>query len=155
MQMLSKKSKYALRALMALSQKKEDKPVLIAELARQEKIPKKFLELILLELKNKGILQSKKGKGGGYFLGRKPEEVSLGEVVRALDGPLAPLPCASQTAYRKCDECADESTCGIRAVMREVRDATAAILDQETIADMLRRIHDLRSKKSRVLVYAI
>lgn len=155
MQALSKKSKYGLRALLALAQKADQGPVLIADLARQERIPKKFLEFILLTLKNKGILQSKKGKGGGYFLGRRPEEIHLSEVIRALDGPLAALPCVSQTAYRKCEECKDEATCGIRSVMKEVRDATAAILDRETLFTMLRRIEDLKRQKEKVLIYAI
>jgi Rrf2 family protein len=150
MRMLQKKSKYAIRALLALAQRPEQEPVLIAELAAQERIPKKFLEFILLVLRNKGILQSKRGRGGGYFLGRKPEAISLGEVIRALDGPLAPVPCVSHTAYRKCDECEDELTCGIRAVMNDVRDATAAIFDRESLADILYRIAELqREKKPR------
>ena len=155
MQMLSKKSKYGLRALLALARKQDQGPVLISDLAHQERIPKKFLELILLELKNKGILQSKKGKGGGYLLGRKPEEVPLGEVIRVLDGPLAPLPCVSQSAYRKCEECKEEATCGLRAVMKEVRDSTVAILDRETLATILRRTEELCLKKNQVLVYSI
>jgi len=145
--MLQKKSKYAIRALLALAQRPEQEPVLIADLAAQERIPKKFLEFILLMLRNKGILQSKRGRGGGYFLGRKPEAISLGEVIRALDGPLAPVPCVSHTAYRKCDECEDELTCGIRAVMNDVRDATAAIFDRESLADILRRIAKLQAEK--------
>ena len=147
MRMLQKKSKYAIRALLALAQRPEQEPVLIADLAAQERIPKKFLEFILLMLRNKGILQSKRGRGGGYFLGRKPEAISLGEVIRALDGPLAPVPCVSHTAYRKCDECEDELTCGIRAVMNDVRDATAAIFDRESLADILRRIAKLQAEK--------
>lgn len=114
---------------MALAREPQGEPVGIAELAAKEGIPKKFLELILLELKNLGLLQSKKGKGGGYFLGKPPRDITLGHVVRVLDGPLAPVPCVSQTAYRKCDDCADESTCGIRLVMKDVRDAIAGILD--------------------------
>lgn len=153
--MLSKKTKYGLRALLALAQKWNQGPVLIADLANQEKIPKKFLELILLELKNKGILHSKKGKGGGYFLGKKPEEVSLGAVIRALEGPLAPLPCVSQTAHRRCEECTDERTCGIRSVMKAVRDSTAAILDGTSLADVLYRVEILEQEKNRVLVYSI
>jgi Rrf2 family protein len=152
---ISKKSKYGLRALFELARRYEQGPVLIAELARRERIPKKFLELILLELKNKGILGSKKGKGGGYFLARSPDSVSLGEVIRALDGPIAPVPCVSQTAYRTCDECADEATCGIRAVMHDVRDATAQILDRESLAAVLRREEALKQQKGKVLVYAI
>ena len=155
MQMLSKKSKYGLRALLALARRQHRDPVLIAELAQREGIPKKFLELILLELKNKGILQSKKGKGGGYFLGKKAEAINLGDVIRALDGPLAPLPCVSQTAHRKCDECEDEKICGIRAVMQEVRDATANILDGTSLADVLRRTERLEQEMNRVPVYSI
>jgi Rrf2 family protein len=135
--MLTNKAKYALRALFALSEKYDEGPILISDLAEQEGIPKKFLELILLELKNHGILQSKKGKGGGYFLGRTPDLIHIGQVVRILDGPLAPLPCVSQTAYRRCDECDDELTCGVRMVMKEVRDATSKILDGTTLADVL------------------
>jgi Rrf2 family protein len=138
--MLSNKAKYALRALFVLSKKYNQGPVLISELAAEEGIPKKFLELILLELKNQGILQSKKGRGGGYFLGKNPDSITLGQVIRILDGPLAPLPCVSQIAYRKCEECEDEATCGIRIVMKEVRDATASILDGASLADVLTRV---------------
>ncbi len=155
MKMLSKKTKYGLRALLALARKWNQGPVLIADLAQQERIPKKFLELILLELKNKGILHSKKGKGGGYLLGKKPGEISLGAVIRALDGPLAPLPCVSQTAHRKCEECEDEKTCGIRSVMKAVRDSTANILDGTSLADVLHRVEILEQEKNRVLVYSI
>lgn len=155
MQMLSKKSKYALRALLALARRRDQEPVLIAGLAEREGIPKKFLELILLELKNKGILQSKKGKGGGYALARMPEGISVGEVIRALDGPLAPVPCVSHLAYRKCEECEDEATCGIRSLMHDVRDATANILDKESLADILHRTEQLQQEKRKVVDYAI
>jgi Rrf2 family protein len=137
--MLTKKTKYALKALTSLAQEYDRGPVLIAELARRERIPRKFLELILLELKNQGILRSKKGKGGGYALGRKPEAISLGHVMRVLDGPLAPLPCVSQSAYQPCEECLDEASCRIRLVMKVVRDATTEILDNTSLADLMRR----------------
>jgi Rrf2 family protein len=137
--MLSMKAKYGLRALTVLAKEYGKGPVLIGDLARKERIPHKFLELILLDLKKKGILQSKKGKGGGYLLIRPPSATSVGEVVRALDGPLALLPCVSLTAYRRCDECPDERTCGIRSVMKEVRDSTASILDGTSLADILER----------------
>lgn len=153
--MLSNKSKYAIRALLALARHTDQEPMLIADLAEQEQIPKKFLESILLELKNKGILQSKKGKGGGYSLGRSPQEISIGEIIRVLDGPLAPLPCVSHTAYRKCDECDDEATCGLRAVMKEVRDATSSILDNTSLTDLLVRTAMLKQERKKVLVYAI
>lgn len=136
--MLSKKAKYALQALVRLTQAAPHAPILISELAHQENIPKKFLEAILLDLKRHGILQSKKGKGGGYFLGKPPEAIAMGQVIRILDGPLAPLPCVSQTAYMKCLECRDEKTCHIRIVMQEVRDATAQILDGTSLADMMK-----------------
>lgn len=155
MRMLTKKSKYAIRALLALAKRQDQEPVQIAELAEQERIPRKFLELILLELKNNGILQSKKGKGGGYRLGKDPEVISLGEVIRALDGPVAPLSCVSRTAHRPCEECDDETTCGLRAVMNNVRDAAASILDSTSLVDLLRRTAALEREKHKVLVYAI
>jgi Rrf2 family protein len=138
--MLSQKSKYALKALTILAKEYGQGPVLISDVAQREEIPRKFLEIILLELKNAGILQSKKGKGGGYSLGRPPQQITLGNVIRVLDGPLAPLPCVSRTAYVRCRECRDERTCGIRMVMKDVRDATAQILDSTTLADMLKRV---------------
>ncbi len=143
--MLSKKAKYALRALLFLAREHGGGPVLISDLAEREKIPKKILELILLDLKHQGILQSKKGKGGGYFLWKSPESIYLGHVIRTLDGPLAPLPCASQTGYARCEECKDETTCGIRLVMKEVRDATARILDGTSLADVLGRVASVES----------
>ena len=144
--MLSKKAKYALQAVILLAENHRRGPILIADLARQGRIPKKFLELILLELKNRGILQSKKGKGGGYALGRPPDMITMGEVIRIIDGPLAPIPCVSKTAYRRCDECMDERTCGIRLVMKDVRDGIAGILDGTTFADVLNRIEKTRKK---------
>ena len=138
--MLSKKSKYGLKAMMVLAKEYGQGPVLISDLAQREDIPRKFLELILLELKNQGLLQSKKGKGGGYFLGRDPKLISVGHIVRVLDGPTAPLPCVSKTAYMRCRECRDERSCGIRIVMKEVRDATAKILDSTSLVDMLKQV---------------
>ncbi len=137
--MLSKRTKYAFQALLYLAERQKG-PVLISEIAENERIPRKFLELILLDLKNQGILQSKKGKGGGYLLGRPPESIYLGQVIRLFDGPLALLPCVSVTAHRKCDECADEEACRIRKVMKRVRDVTADILDRTSLASMLRPV---------------
>ena len=131
--MLSKKAKYAIKALLALADPEQAQPVRIADLAREEQIPPKFLELILLGLKNHGVLQSRKGKGGGYFLRHAPSEITLGQVIRVLEGPLALTPCVSQTAYMKCEECLDEKTCGIRLAMKELRDATAEILDNTSL----------------------
>ena len=152
---ISKKSKYALRALLELARRYDQGPVLIAELAAHQRIPRKFLERILLELRNQGILGSKKGKGGGYFLARTPSAISLGEIIRVLDGPLAPVPCVSQTAYRTCEECEHEATCGIREVMHDVRDTTAQILDRESLANTLKREELLEQKRSKIPVYAI
>ncbi len=151
--MLSKKKKYALIALTYLAREYKKGPVLISDLAKDEKLPKKFLELILLGLKNQGILQSKKGKGGGYALAYPPEQIFLGNILRAIDGPLAPVSCVSQTAYHRCEECQDEAACGIRLVMKEVRDAMANILDKTSLSDMLEKVEYASSKAA--LNYAI
>jgi Rrf2 family protein len=153
--MISKKTKYALKALLYLARKFNQGPVLISDLAHDERIPKKFLELILLTLKNNGVLQSRKGKGGGYYLGKLPREISVGNVIRILDGPLAPVPCVSETAYAKCQECIDERTCGIRPVMKEVRDAIANILDNTSLADMLEGEEKAQQQERGVLQYFI
>jgi Rrf2 family protein len=133
---LSKKSKYGLKALLTLAKEAGQKPVLVADLAAREALPKKFLEAILLELKRHRIVDSRKGRGGGYFLRRKPAEITFGEVIRALDGPLAAVPCVSESAYTPCAECLDEQTCGVRFAMKEVRDATARILERTTLASV-------------------
>jgi Rrf2 family protein len=153
--MISKKTKYALKALIHLAREYDTGPILIAELAREERIPKKFLELILLTLKNNGVLQSKKGKGGGYYLGKPPEMVSMGFVVRLLEGPLAPVPCVSETAYAVCEECVDEQTCGIRLVMKDVRDAIAQIFDGTTLSDVLERIDKANRQKQGIIDFSI
>jgi Rrf2 family protein len=138
--MLSKKAKYAIKALLALADRERDEPVRISDLARAEQIPPKFLELILLGLKHHGILQSRKGKGGGYLLARDPSAIYLGDIVRMFDGPLAPVPCASQTAYVPCADCRDEAACGVRIAMKEVRDATARVLDGTNLAALRRQV---------------
>lgn len=153
--MLSKKCKYALQALEFLAGESYQEPVLVSEIASAKSIPKKFLELILLDLKNHGVVQSKKGKGGGYFLGKPPEQISIGHIVRIIDGPLAPIPCVSQMAYAKCEECRDEATCGIRSVMKDARDAMASVLDQATLADVLNRVKHLTEEKHKTLIYHI
>jgi Rrf2 family protein len=138
--MLSKKAKYAIKALLALADCEGEEPMRIADLARAEQIPPKFLELILLGLKNHGILQSRKGKGGGYRLARDPSQIFLGQIVRMFDGPLAPVPCASQTAYVPCADCRDEAVCGVRLAMKEVRDATARVLDGTSLASLREKV---------------
>jgi Rrf2 family protein len=139
MRTISKKTQYALKAMMALGRKYRGKPILIATLAEEETIPVKFLEAILLDLKHHGILASKKGKGGGYFLQRPPSTITLGSVIRLIEGPLAPLPCASETAFEPCSGCSDVEKCATRIIMREVRDAMARVLDTTTLADLLRK----------------
>jgi Rrf2 family protein len=146
MRTLSKKTQYSLRALYALTRTYGRGPTLIAKIAQEESIPQDFLENILLFLKRAGLVESKKGKGGGYALSKPPEKVTIGSVIRMLEGPLAALPCASETAYRKCDECVDDRYCETRIVMRQVRDATATILDNTTLAQVCRRVDEARAQ---------
>lgn len=134
--MLTRKAKYALRALLYLSRQKQGTPVHIADLARDEGIPQKFLERILLELKNRAVLQSQKGAGGGYTLRMAADSVTVGDIIRFTDGPLAPVPCVSQTAYQPCADCPSEDTCAIRLVMKKARDAIADVFDHTTLADL-------------------
>jgi Rrf2 family protein len=137
---LSRKAKYGLKALLLLAEESGRGPVLVADVAQREAIPKKFLEAILLELKRRGLVQSQKGKGGGYFLRRSPADITFGDVIRILDGPLAAVTCVSQTAYMACTECVDERACGVRLAMKQVRDATSDILDHTTLADINRQV---------------
>ena len=148
--MLSKKAKYSIRALLYLARHRGEGPVLIRDIAESESIPHKFLETILLELKNVGILQSKLGKGGGYFLERSPDTIPLGRIIRMTEGPLAPVSCVSQTAYAPCEECDDERTCVIRFIMKQVRDAKSKILDEATLETMLQQ-----EKKSAEANYVV
>jgi Rrf2 family protein len=135
--MLNKKTQYALQALMYLAEQKEEGPILISEISKKKNIPLKFLENILLELKKGGILQSKKGKGGGYYLGAAPNQIPLAKIIRMIDGPIAMLPCASLYFYERCKNC-DEKNCGLHDTMVEVRDTTLKILENKTIADLIK-----------------
>ena len=154
--MLSKKTKYGLKALIYLAKKYESKmPVLISKLAQDEKIPKKFLELILLELKNAGLLQSKMGKGGGYLLAKPPAQITFGKAVRVLEGPLALTPCVSQTAYEKCAECLTEELCEIRLVMKNTRDAMAKILDGISLQESILKTHEACQEISKTMAFDI
>jgi Rrf2 family protein len=134
--MLSKKAQYALKALAYLAKHYQAKPVLITEVAEKKKIPLKFLESILLGLKRAGILDSKMGKGGGYFLRLPPETVSLASVIRVVDGPIAMLPCVSLYFYRRCDDC-NEEQCNLQPVFEEARDATLSVLEKKTLMDIV------------------
>src|ERR1700674_3670207 len=132
--MLTRKGKYGLKAMIALAKEHGEGPVLIGDLAEREAIPKKFLENILLSLKHRGLVHSRKGPHGGYQLGRAPEQISVGDVIRALDGPLALVSCVSQSAYAPCEECVTERDCAVRRLFQQVRDETARILDGTTLA---------------------
>jgi Rrf2 family protein len=136
--MISKKAKYALKALTRLAEEYDKKkPVLIGDIAIKENIPKKFLEAILLELRNNGVLVSLKGKGGGYLLRVPPEEISLAKIIRVIDGPIAPVLCVSLNFYGKCDDCSSEEKCKIRPVMEKIRDANLSVYDNTTLKDLL------------------
>jgi Rrf2 family protein len=149
--MLSKKSKYAIKALVALAEHDSKAPYMrIAEISEKENIPKKFLESILLSLRNNRILGSKLGVNGGYYLLKKPEDIKLTDIIRLTDGPIALIPCASLNFYQKCDDCEDEVTCGLRKVMTEVRIASLEVLSNNSIADIIEKEKRLvRSKKRK------
>lgn len=133
--MLSQKSQYAFRALTMLVHQYQKGPLLIADIAAQKNIPLKFLEAILLDLRRAGILESKKGKGGGYYLVNHPKKTTIADVVRIVNGPIAMLPCVSLHFYRKCDNC-DEQNCGLHNIMIDARDATLKILERRTLKDL-------------------
>lgn len=136
---LSKKTKYAIKALVILAKNQKEPPMQIARIAEKEHIPKKFLEQILLDLRNTGYLYNKKGAGGGYSLNKKPEDIYLVDILRITDGPIAMVPCASIKFYQKCEECDDEVTCGIRKAFIDVRDASLKVLSETSIANIIER----------------
>jgi len=137
--MLSKKTKYAIKALIVLGRNYGKEPMQILRIAEEERIPKKFLEQILLEMRNAGILYSKKGAGGGYSLNKAPEDIRLSQVMRLIDGPIALLPCVSLNFYRRCEECKSEEVCGIRDAFVDVRNAMLQILNDTSVADIINK----------------
>ena len=151
---LSKKGEYALRALIDVAMNSDKGVAQAHDIARKENIPIKFLEQILLILKNAGLLQSRRGVGGGYSLTRPADQIILGEVIRLIDGPLAPIGCASKTAPERCS-CPDEAACGLRSVMLDVRDAISNVVDRLTLADVCERTKALQQRKNFVPVYRI
>lgn len=153
--MITMKTKYALKALCRLALAEPGARVLIADIAEQEGIPRKFLELILGELKQHGILQSRKGRGGGYTLAKNPDTITVASVLRVLDGPIAPVPCLSRTAYQRCAECRDEGTCGVRLILREAHAASVQVLENTTLADMVERVASAGKGPLPVLKYSI
>jgi Rrf2 family protein len=134
--MLTKKAKYGLKAMVHLAELAPGEGVSIGDIAEANALPRKFLEAILLDLRNAGFVRSRKGRGGGYTLARTPGDIRVGDIIRALDGPLAPIPCASRTAYVACDDCPDLEGCSVRMIMQNVRDAMADILDHTSLAQM-------------------
>ena len=135
--MLSQKTRYALRALAVLTEHEGPAPLSIQEIAARADAPRKFLEAILLELRRHGVLTSARGKLCGYQLAEPAEEIALSRVIRILDGPLAPIPCASLTFYRPCEDCPDPEACATRRVMREMRDAIGDVLDARAVTDLV------------------
>jgi Rrf2 family protein len=133
--MLSQKTRYALRALLFLAEAEPGRSVQVADIAATQQVPRKYLELILLDLKKARMVSSRRGPGGGYVLARAPGEISFAEVVRLMDGPIALVPCASLNFYARCGDCHDEATCAIRRVMAEVREQADRILSGTTLAD--------------------
>lgn len=141
---LSKRGEYGMRAMIYITQQQQTgQRVSAGEIAEGENIPPKFLEQILLTMKNAGLLQSKMGVGGGYYLARPAESITLGEIKRVLDGPVAPIRCVSEMAYESCG-CPDEAACGLRLVMNDVRDAIVDILDFTSLADVIERVEAVR-----------
>jgi Rrf2 family protein len=144
---LSKKGEYAVRALVEIGFESYERPnslIQISTVAKRTNIPEKFLEQILLALRNGGVLKSKRGVEGGYSLAKAPDDITLGEVIRLLDGPLAPIPCVSKTAYERCS-CPDEATCGLHIAMKQVRDALAAILDSYKLSRVIQEVQKHRA----------
>lgn len=137
--MLTSKGKYGIKAMVHLARLGAGETAQIAEIAQRNNISKKFLDVILLDLRKAGLLRSRKGPGGGYALAQPAGNIKLGAVIRALEGPIAPIDCASQSAFRPCQDCDDIEACIVRSVMREVRDAMAAVVDETTIADLASR----------------
>jgi len=152
--MLSSRAKYATRALLDLTFRFDGAPVHLHDIAERQNIPQKFLEQILLSLKRGGFVQSRKGPGGGYTLAKSPSEITLGAVVRAIDGPLAPISCVSKTGYMECG-CPEPETCGLRQAWQQARDALAAVLDNTSFADLRDRQENLKVIHSQVLDYII
>ncbi len=135
--MISQKARYAFRALIALARRGEGEAIQIGEISRSEGIPQKFLEQILLDLKRAGFVMSRRGKDGGYMLIKPASEIFFGEVLRLVDGPIAPLPCLSKIAYRRCVDCKSETNCEVRKVFARVADATRMVLENTSIADAI------------------
>ncbi len=135
--MISQKAKYAFKALFRLAEVPPGAALSIEEIARADAIPQKFLEHILLDLKRKGLVASRRGRAGGYMLIKRPREMTIGSVLRAIDGPIAPLPCISRTAYRRCPDCPDEKSCAVRRLFADTYAAMLLLWDATTLAEAI------------------
>jgi Rrf2 family protein len=142
--MLSQRAKYALKAMICLASRRDQAPASVTDVALEANVPRAFLEQILSELKRRNLLVSKRGKQGGFILARAPQDITFADIIRHIDGPLALAPCASRTAYRPCPECGDVKTCTLRPTLLQARDATAAILEETSLADAAKRHKRLR-----------
>ncbi len=150
--MLSKKAQYSILALVKLAREYNKGPLLISNISKSEMIPRKFLESILFDLKQLGVLASKKGKGGGYFLIKNPHDISLADIIQHVDGAIALIPCVTFKYYQPCQHCKDEVTCGIRSVVKEVRDETVNILKNISLADIIDREEQLIRSRNKNLI---
>ncbi|NTW99723.1 MAG: Rrf2 family transcriptional regulator [Geobacteraceae bacterium] len=153
--MISKKTKYALKALGYLAEHSTGDPILISELAKEENIPRKFLEAILVALRKGGVLKSKIGKGGGYMLALPPASITIGRIVSILEGGFALVECLNDNVKAVCEECGDPACCGIRLVMKDVKSAIDSVLESTSLADMVERSDAARQKKSQILDFSI
>lgn len=151
---LSLRGEYALRALVVLGMNHQETVVPISTISEQQNIPKRFLEQILNDLKSAGVVESRRGVAGGYRLARPPEKITLAQVIRHIEGALAPVSCVSDRFYEKCS-CPDEGRCGVRSVMKEVRDAIAKILENFSVADLCDRVRRLESEQGNRLDFII
>lgn len=150
-EVLTKKGKYGLKAMVHLAQFPPGRPIPVLDIASSERIPKKFLDAILCELRNSGFVNSRMGKGGGYTLAREAIDISVGDIIRAIDGPLAPIPCASKTRYQPCDDCSNEARCAVRLLMQSAQRALSEVLDNCSLAEMRQMSKD----STKALIYDI
>lgn len=151
---LTVRGEYVLRALVVLGMNHGRGLIQVSQISRQQNIPKRFLEQILNDLRSGGVVESRRGARGGYFLAKPPSEIPLAEIIRLIDGPLAPVSCVSEKFYERCS-CPDESRCGIRSIMKEVRDAIVTILGKLTVADLCDRVRLLQGKHDNPFEYII
>lgn len=153
--MITNKTKYALKALFRLAIAESAEPMLIADIAEAEQIPRKFLELILVELKVQGLLKSRKGRGGGYQLAKPASQIKIADVLRITDGPMAPVPCLSKTSKERCSECRDEATCSVRLAFKDAYSNYVESLENTTLLDMVLRADAAKAARPEVLRYSI